>query len=94
MVGIYEIYGVQYQNDDDGQFAWHITAIHTKTGEIHDYWVVGGDFLQMAIHFVFNHTASNLIQPFGPVTKIDSNEKQTILDATTTIPSQVFRKLP
>jgi hypothetical protein len=71
--GAYEMNGFQYQNDDDGKLAWHMTAIHYEKDEIKDYWVVGEEFFEIGIHYAFNHTATNLIRTYGLVPFIDPN---------------------
>jgi hypothetical protein len=77
--GQYKLYGFQYEAEG-GELGWHITSAHIRR-PVKDYWVADGNFIEVRMHLAFNHNADTLFQTFGPVTDVDPEEMQVILDA-------------
>jgi hypothetical protein len=73
----YSVSGFQYESES-WEIGWHITAWPAH-GPIHDYWVSGKEFYSMRIHYDYNFTNRTLIEIFGAITDLGSEEKNAVM---------------
>jgi hypothetical protein len=79
LFGNYTVTGFQYE-DALGERGWHITA-WPSTGAIHDYWVSDEIFYSVRIHYFYQFTNRTLIEIFGIITTLASEEKSAVMEA-------------
>jgi hypothetical protein len=73
----YSVSGFQYESESL-EIGWHITAWPAQ-GPIHDFWVSGEEFHSMRIHYGYNSTNRTLIEIFGALADVNSDERDAVI---------------
>lgn len=76
----FTIQGTKYRNKH-GTTGWHTTIWPESGNPIHDFWVSGGEFHSLSIHYSYNFTSTHRVEVNKIAGLIDPNEKAAILGA-------------